>query len=320
MAPAGQELRRCPICENDSFAPTEQTFDLADVLKRWESEAGIRFADTVWAEYTRPTPKQVTLHRCSVCWFAYFEPGFPGSTDFYKCITTVDGSCYTAQKWEFQQAIKDIGKHGCQRVLDIGSGSGFFLDMLSEERPQVDCVGFEFNQDMIQLIKAKGHKMRYGQSPDVLLPEMRGSFDAVCIFQVLEHAADPVALIEITRQLLRPGGLLIIAVPDNAGPVKYFSDALTELPPHHLSRWRSVTFKRGLPRFGFKVLSVLHEPLPAYLWRDYLPVILEHSVLPKRLGRALSKNDRLTRFLKKLRLNSLYGVRGHSVYVRAKLA
>lgn len=319
MATDGQEsITQCPICATNSFAPTPQTCDVVEVLQRWEREAGVTFPGSVWAEYS--DAPRVTLHRCSNCYFAFFEPAFPGSTDFYKGITTLDGSCYTPEKWEFQQAIDDIRRNGCRRVLDIGAGSGLFLDLLTQRLPHVECLGFEFNQDMTALGCGKGHNVRHGPSPEILLEEGAGSFDAVCIFQVLEHVADPVRLLTIAKELLSPGGLLVVSVPDNAGPVRHFSRALTELPPHHLSRWRASTFRIGLPRLGFDVIRIRHEPLPAYLWKDYLPVMLEDSFLPKRLVRAITMNDRLARMLSALGLKSLHGVRGHSVYVAAQLA
>jgi hypothetical protein len=69
---------------------------------------------------------------------------------------------------------------------------------------------------------------------------------------------------------------------------------------------------------GFAVLRVALDPLHSSMWQEYLPVILEHSRLPRPLARALSKNDRLTRLLRKLRLRWLRGVRGHSIYVVAR--
>ena len=306
----------CGICGSPSLEVTTETFSLEDILQRWEREADVKFTNAVWQQYTQPASPQVTLYRCPECGFKVFDPPVAGSSDFYKCITTSDGSCYTPQKWEFKQAISDIRRRGCRRVLDIGSGSGFFLDLLADSLPGVQRTGFEFNEEMSELIRSKGHEMRYGESPEILLGEEK--FDAVTIFQVLEHVVDPTQLIAIARRLLRAGGLLLIAVPDNGGPVRYFSDALTELPPHHLSRWRASTFRKGLPHLGFDVQRIAYEPLPAYLWRDYLPVILENSRLPRSIVQALNKNQRLERLLHKLRLQSLRGVRGHSIYVSAR--
>lgn len=310
----------CPICGAAALAETRETFDPADILRRWQTEVGVTFTEPVWDEYIRPERRQVTLHRCLNCGFAIFHPVLAGTPDFYKCIATGDGSSYyvaSEHKWEFMQAVKDLRRHACRRVLDVGSGSGNFLDLLRERLPVVATAGFEFNEEMARVVRGKGHEVYGGESLDVI-PGGAGSFDAVCIFQVLEHVARPRELLETARRLLAPGGLLILAVPDNAGPVRHFSTALTELPPHHLSRWRASTFRLGLPHLGFKILRVAHEPLHASLWADYLPAILEHSALPKSLVRALRKNNRLLRLLNRSRLKWLHGVRGHTLYAVAR--
>ena len=309
------------MCGGAALAPTEDTFDLAEVMRRWEAEAGVELSAEVWREYTQPRAPLVTLYRCADCGFAVFDPVLAGTPEFYACITTSDGSCYTSDKWEFQQAVKDLRRHGARRVLDVGSGSGYFLDLLRERLPRAEAAGFEFNAEMAGLVGGKGHKIYQGPSPEVILAEGAVEpFDAVCIFQVLEHVTDPVALLKTARRLLREGGLLLAAVPDNAGPVRHFSTALTELPPHHLSRWRASTFRLGLPRLGFEVLRVAHEPLPSFLWDSYLPVMLEHSRLPRAVVGALGKNRRLLRALKRVPLKWLPGVPGHSVYVVARKA
>jgi SAM-dependent methyltransferase len=172
---------------------------------------------------------------------------------------------------------------------------------------------------MANLVRSRGYNVFEGASAEVLLKAQKvESFDAVCIFQLLEHVTDPIELFQVAQRLLKPNGVLIVAVPDNAGPVKYFATALTELPPHHLSRWRASTFRAGLPRLGFEIQRIAYEPLPAFLWKDYLPPILDHSPLPKFLVASLKKNDRLFRALNRLQLKWLYGVRGHSIYVVAK--
>jgi SAM-dependent methyltransferase len=310
----------CGICGSPSLEITTETFSLEEILQRWEREANVKFTNAVWQQYTQPVSPQVTLYRCSECGFKVFDPPCAGSSDFYACITTSDGSCYEADKWEFRQAIKDLRRNRCRRVLDIGCGSGYFLDLLRNRLPDVEAVGFEFNSEMANLVRSKGHNIVNGESAEVLLnsPEAAEPFDAICIFQLLEHVTNPVELFTISKRLLKPDGLLIVAVPDNAGPVQYFSTALTELPPHHLSRWRASTFRAGLPRLGFDIKRIAYEPLPAFLWRDYIPVILDHSGLAGFVVEGLKKNDRLVRILNRLRLKWLYGVRGHSVYVVAK--
>src|ERR1041384_766887 len=220
----------CPLCGDESLGATDDEFYIRDILERWQREAGVTFSETVWREYTVPVAPTIVLHRCTNCGFAIFRPVLAGSIDFYKCLATGDGSSYYSaakDKWEYSRAIADMRRHGCASVLEIGSGSGSFLDVLRDCAPNITRVGFELNEDMARVARNKGHDCYSGNSLDVIEND---KFDAICIFHAIEHVAEPQRLLKKMRRLLNVDGLLLIAVPNNAGPVQYFSEALTDLP------------------------------------------------------------------------------------------
>jgi SAM-dependent methyltransferase len=137
------------------------------------------------------------------------------------------------------------------------------------------------------------------------------------MFQVLEHFPDPVDLIKNASTLLKQGGLLIVAVPNCEGPVRLFSTALTDIPPHHITRWCEKAFRIGLEGHGFEVRELRYEPLPSYLWDAYLPAMLERTFVSPKLGALMNRKgvtQRLIRFLRYLRIKELWGVTGHSLY------
>jgi 2-polyprenyl-3-methyl-5-hydroxy-6-metoxy-1,4-benzoquinol methylase len=106
-----------------------------------------------------------------------------------------------------------------------------------------------------------------------------GPFDVVYMGHVLEHLASPSAGIEITRTLLRPGGLLVVEVPTYIDSA-YFRGLRRMLPalrgigldapellralkfpspgetmqPFHLYEFRRRTLAQLLERFGYQVL------------------------------------------------------------------
>ncbi len=295
--PQDYSSQTCPICESSTFKPTADTFDLANILERWESEYKVgTFSETVWQEYTLPTSRRVTLYHCNNCGFGMFRPVLAGSPDFYKTVMTYERRTVLAEKWEFLQAIRekwellqairDLKKHRSHRILDVGCGSGYFLDLLRDRLPSVDYAGYELNSEMSELARSKGHKVYHRSFPEAVLAENKDeSFDAICMFQVLEHLPDPVAALKGARRLLSPRGILIIGVPDAEGPARHFPSALTNMPPHHVSRWCASTFRIGVPRLGFRVLRVAREPLPSYLWDSYLPVMIENSIQRTMIGK-----------------------------------
>ena len=322
MVYAHRTNESCPLCTSSGFTPTEQTLNLPDILARWQAEAGITLRESVWQEYTRPNARQVTLYRCQECGFARFQPPLEGSREFYADITAKE--YYVSEKWEFFQAIKDIKRHKSRRVLDVGCGSGQFLELLGQHTRVVECAGYEFSPEAAESARVRGHTVYEGRFPEAVLQvHKRAFFDAVCVFQVIEHIVDPVSFIRSISELLRPRGMLIISVPNADGPLRFFSDALTDIPPHHVSRWCDSAFRIGMPRLGFKVERVASEPLPDYLWDGYLPVLWESTIWPAVICRLLDKFKRMektdrirwfTQKMKNLRVKWLWGVPGHTLY------
>jgi hypothetical protein len=175
-------------------------------------------------------------------------------------------------------------------------------------------VGFEFHPHAVAWTREKGHRLIDRLSPECG-PE--GGFDVVCLFQVLEHLADPFGMLETLRGLLSRQGTLIVTVPDAGGPVRYFSDALTDQPPHHVTRWHGESMSACARRRGLQLKDLAWEPLPRYVWRYYLPVMLERDLLPRRLGRLLNESGATGRFLgllERLGVGSLRPLRGHTLY------
>lgn len=98
-----------------------------------------------------------------------------------------------------------------QRILDVGSGGGEFAYLLSRLGHRV--VGIEPNR-----VYAEHSSRQYG------LDVLRGfvgevalepaSFDVITIWHVLEHTEHPVAVLASLRRALKPGGLLVVEVPN----------------------------------------------------------------------------------------------------------
>lgn len=310
----------CPICASHDFEPSGQSIILPEILSRWQKETGIMFSDAIWQEFSLSTPV-IKLYHCSNCGFEMFNPPIIGNDQFYREIAIKD--YYVPDKWEFLEGLHDLLQHHCQRVLDIGCGSGDFLGILKNN--SIEGIGYELNSEVAELAREKGCTVIDGEFPGAILDhEDAKPFDAICMFQVLEHIADPVHFINSIRQLLRPGGILIIGVPDSDGPIRYYPDALTSIPPHHVSRWRKSVFQEGAQNLGIKILRVESEPLPDYLWNSYLPVLWDNNIWPAQYCQSVDPNgemekvDRILWFIDQMKskgVRHLEGVPGHTLYL-----
>jgi len=93
-------------------------------------------------------------------------------------------------------------------VLDYGCFNGTFLKKLGASGKNVRAVGVDKNRDIVEA----------SNSPNIihikdLLPFANESFDVVTIFEVLEHVHDQAFVLNELHRVLKPGGRIIISVP-----------------------------------------------------------------------------------------------------------
>jgi SAM-dependent methyltransferase len=97
------------------------------------------------------------------------------------------------------------------RILDVGSGSGEWLAALQGAGHRVS--GVEPDPHYGEYARRQyGVPVETGGILDLERPE--NSLDAITLFHVLEHLPDPLAVLAKFRGWLRPGGLLIVEVPN----------------------------------------------------------------------------------------------------------
>lgn len=167
---------------------------------------------------------------------------------------------------EALQRLKERLPRG--RVLDVGSGAGHFIEML--KGAGYDAYGIEPAAEISPRSPVLAHSIAE-IPPDIEL------FDAITMFWVLEHIPNPDEAIAKIRELLKPGGILILRVPNMAfiRPIHrlkfierlfpaFFErlinpasnkESFFELlgPPYHLYGYSAQTVTRLLAGHGFTV-------------------------------------------------------------------
>ena len=161
------------------------------------------------------------------------------------------------------------------RLLDIGAGSGAFLAQAKKRGWKIK--GIELDPQAIQYAKRKlGITLFRGELFDLKTP--RHFFDVVHLNHVLEHIYNPVELLKRIKLILKPGGYLIIEVPNEIYPLseliqfylsykmrcRYFvrkflwrEMTLVKLPPSlHLLFFNQHNLKQLLENTGFKVVEI----------------------------------------------------------------
>jgi SAM-dependent methyltransferase len=216
-----------------------------DLLKLWhELGRAVTDDDLIRCGCTGP----VHRYRCDDCGFSYFDPAQTGDGGFYEHLSIDDSAYYNDQRPEFSHAIRRAQAKGYRKVLDIGCGSGNFLN--HARKAGLDPSGMELNEKAAAAAAAKGHPIFPGILTADFAEEQAGRFDMVTLFQVVEHLADPVGILRLARHLVRPGGTLMFSVPNSRGLYQFFPLDPHQWPPHHISRWRTEDFPRVAQRLG----------------------------------------------------------------------
>lgn len=156
------------------------------------------------------------------------------------------------------ERLRSVYQQG-DRVLDIGSGAGFFPWVLAGS--SVDYKGIEPNAGYAAFAREKLGLEHVQQG---FLEDLTESdcYDIVTIHHVFEHLPDPVDALGRIRSLLKPGGKLIIEVPnvmaDYHAPNRVFHLA-------HLYWYNAKSLQALLARQGFACTDLKLTPKTHHL-------------------------------------------------------
>ncbi len=182
------------------------------------------------------------------------------------------------------------------RFLELGSAGGFFLEGARRHGWRVQ--GVELSPPAAQYsIRELGHDVFQGLLEQA--PFAAGSFDLALADNVLEHTTDPAGVLKRLRELLRPGGCLIVIVPSyvNSPYFRLMLAAQAVVPrallgpqtlkllkldgadsgyPYHILEFDLLALRRLTERAGFRVERVERSvPLPAHLFKNRSPSVAQ---------------------------------------------
>lgn len=100
------------------------------------------------------------------------------------------------------------------KILDVGCANGVRLRLFRELG--WDAVGIEMSGKAVKEARERGENVIHGKFEDVDIPN--SSFDVVYMSHVFEHLRDPHLVLEKIANILRPGGELILIIP-NGGSI-----------------------------------------------------------------------------------------------------
>ncbi len=101
------------------------------------------------------------------------------------------------------------------RVADIGSGEGFYADIISPEVAEVVCM--DAAADKLGRCRDKGYSTLQLDLNQPLPPDDE-SFDFVNALEIIEHLDDPSHFLKEVHRILKPGGRLVLSTINKTSP------------------------------------------------------------------------------------------------------
>jgi SAM-dependent methyltransferase len=246
MTDAAQIERACPVCQSDDWQP------------HWRKG-------------------ELQIVRCPACGMVYVNPVLAAmasgqfydteGADYYLSPAKL-ASDYADVRFERElRLFREFCPHGA--VLDVGCGSGGFLFQLKKRWPNgYEILGTDVSGGPLDHAESKGVPVVRG---DFLNQGFSAPFDAITLWAVAEHLAEPSRFLEKAYGLLKPGGFCFVLVPNlRSLAVRLLGARYRYVYAQHLNYFSAYTLGQLGGRVGFKVIARRFTHFnPVVIWQDW---------------------------------------------------
>ncbi len=197
----------------------------------------------------------IDIYKCNETNLKFYANYFKlaGDGDFYMQLAKNYKNYYKGDKWEFHEVLQYFNQH--MTVLELGSGSGFFLSLLKQNNV-LNTTGLEISNSAVKNSQEKGLNVIQGVIED-FSKTVSKKFDLVCSFQVFEHLPNIDSTIKHSLSVLKQNGIFIISVPNNDSLIFKYDDYQTlNLPPHHVILWDETSLKSLCKTYNLELINI----------------------------------------------------------------
>jgi SAM-dependent methyltransferase len=263
------ELSGCPVCH----APASGATVCSTADRTYEG---------------KPYPSRVVRCRCG---HGFLNPSPDAGElmsfydDDYHCYTTSPNEAERIGRWIEQRRDGDRFNHVPivvgGRFLDVGCGSGDMVAAMA--RLGMESEGVEPSRYAATKATEAGLRVTCGLLHDAAFPD--ASFDVVSMFHVLEHIPEPIEVLRECRRILKPGGELVIAVPNFDSLVfALVGKSWVGLQlPSHVQYFSPNSLRRAAVRAGFAVGVMKTESFPEHVEGELTNWLRGRFLVPRRL-------------------------------------
>lgn len=243
------EIIRCNLCGTSAF-------QLLHSLPDWHFGLEDRLFDFV---------------KCSHCGLVYQNPRLTVEEigayypQDYECYRVVDSQKQPSwlmkrviqfgftKRWNAILKYKSYG-----RLLDVGCATGNFLDHM-KGNSQWSLQGIEISPEAAGLARSRGLDVTVGSLDQIHFE--KETFDAITLWDVLEHLHDPSKALAEIFTILKQDGILVFRVPNlDSWDYRLFKQYWSGFEtPRHLYIFTQSTLKSLLEKSGFKIVQTGSE-------------------------------------------------------------
>lgn len=243
----------CPVCRSENFAPALKAKDTTVSKEMFQichcSDCTHRFTNPV------PAAEEISPYYKSETYISHTNTSKGIINRLYQTVRKI------TLKGKKKLVSKATGLNK-GRMLDIGSGAGAFLSTMQNAGWQVE--GLEPDEDARAV--AKSDFDVEARPIDDFFELEKGVYDAITMWHVLEHVHELDKYMVQMKELLKPGGSLLIAVPnyDSRDADKYKERWAAYDVPRHLYHFSATSMEHLLKRHGFTLERLRWMPFDSF--------------------------------------------------------
>jgi 2-polyprenyl-3-methyl-5-hydroxy-6-metoxy-1,4-benzoquinol methylase len=235
--PSGEEQVTCALCDGAETRLRYRKFDSNLVQCR---QCGL--------VYVNPRhPKEVVWQRYNPDYFTQEYLPAQGVIDGKVDLAHVDGR-YGGM---MRLLARELPAKG--RLFELGAGAGLFL--AGAQRAGWQVSGVELSSAGVAFARERLGVDVTEHSAETMPLDVE-PYDAVVLFDVIEHLYDPVSVLRTLKSICRPGGLIAVSTPNfDALSRQVLGAAWSILSPlEHLYYFQEPTLQRALETAGFSAV------------------------------------------------------------------
>lgn len=230
-------------------------------LKTWETHRGpclgekdgIDVIDCETCGFTHTIPLPATKDLIAL----YKDDFFQSEKPDYLANSEADRDWLLATYGDRLAVLEDHLSPDRRRLLDVGSGPGFFLQAATARGWHAQ--GMEPSPHAVEFSRAQGNTVTEAFFEAASVGDLPPQ-DAIHMGMVLEHVPAPLDVLQLAHEVLAPGGVLCVVVPNDFSALQQVLAAKAGhapwwiSPKHHLNYFSFDSLERALRKTGFTPL------------------------------------------------------------------